>query len=34
MGKSQQKNCINLKINKVDTLSYKTVSANQATVTK
>ena len=34
MGKSQQKNCINLKINKVDTLSYKTVSANKATVNK
>jgi large subunit ribosomal protein L13 len=34
MGQSQHNKCINLKINKVDTLSYKTVSANKATVNK
>lgn len=33
-GESQQKTSINLKINKVDTLSYKTISANAATVNK
>ncbi len=33
-GESQQNKGINLKINKVDTQSYKTVSANAATVTK
>ena len=34
VGVSRQNLCINLKINNVDTLSYKTISANSATVTK
>ena len=33
-GKTATNNSINLKINKVDTLSYKTISANSATVKK